>query len=258
MGTRWKGTKMTEGYGFIQDVFKLSSECEKTTDEYLDLAFTQNLISTHEHLGTVFLLLDKVSSCYWKCNGGDHISERLIGRCSDYGLCSLNLARSGFYDESIALIRIIGETTNLICLFSKFPDKFSKWKEADEGQRRECFSPVKVRLFLEENNIPIPMDQSRYKQLSEKSIYSLPNIPPQMYNSEQIPHAGGKFQEAGLGFTLAELGLVFSKLSIYASELCPIKNEQKEKLYITSLNLHNSLENARKVVNFHFPNTYNL
>ncbi len=94
---------------------------------------------------------------------------------------------------------------NLYYLFCIDPNAFGEWKNADDKKRNNKYSPVKVRLALEKNSQPVPIDQSRYRQLSEKAVHLHPNIPPQMYNAHRSSKPGGAYQEAGLFLCLSEI-----------------------------------------------------
>src|SRR5260370_41387028 len=121
---------------------RFTSRCGRSTDEYFASESPDGSIRTHEHLGTLLSLLDRASSCWWGCRQGDHAAEQLVGRCCSYGLCAFRLARSGFYDESIALARTVGEITNLAVLFVTDATLLQDWRTADEKTRRDKYCPV--------------------------------------------------------------------------------------------------------------------
>jgi hypothetical protein len=245
-----------EGTDFLRGVLRFTAKCESSTDEYLALESPQGPINTHQHLGTLFSLLDRASSCWWGCRQGDHAAEMLVGRCCSYGLCAFKLARSGFYDESVSLARTVGEITNLAVLFVTDPSVLLDWRTADERTRRDKYSPVAVRRTLEAKSHPVPIDQTRYGQLSAKAVHLTPTIPPQMYNAERHPNTGGYFQEAGLCFGLAEIGYPFSILGLCAVQLCGLSAENGAKVCRTADALSKSLHAVRSRVNASFPGTY--
>ena len=178
-----------EGVDFIHAVFRFASKCEQLTDACLAADTSEGAISTHVHLGTLLSLLDRASSCWWGCRQSDHAAEQLVGRCCSYGIGAFKLARSGFYDESVALARIVGEITNLAVLFVADPARLEEWKTTDERTRKNKYSPVAVRLGLEKTKFPVPVDQRRYGQLSAKAVHLAPNIPSQVYNSHSAHRA---------------------------------------------------------------------
>ncbi len=245
-----------EGVDFLHGVIRFCSECERLTDKYLFTAKEQGSIQTHHYLGTVISLLDRASSCFWGCKGGDHKIEYIIGRCCNYGIGAFKLARAGFYDESVALARTIGETANLALLFVNDNLALQEWKIADEKTRKDKYSPFKVRLSLESKNIKVPVDKQRYKHLSEKAVHLVPTIPPQIYNSNQHPKASGYFQEVGLLFCLAEVAFPLSILGLCSTDLCDLQDVHREKIINASQALSQSLKSPRGLVNMAFPGTY--
>jgi len=248
--------KVPEGTAFLRGVLRFTSECERLSDEYLASELSQNLMHTHEHLGTLLSLLDRASSCWWGCRKGNHAGEMIVGRCCSYGLCAFKLARSGFYDESVSLARTVGEITNLSLLFTVNPNAFQRWQTADERARRKEYSPVAVRKALEKSHFPVPIDQHRYGWLSAKAVHMTPTIPPQMYNAERHAKAGGFFQEAGLCFCLAEIGYPFSILGLCAVDLCGLAEVNATRVSGATEALSKSLHASRGRVNKCFPGTY--
>jgi hypothetical protein len=169
---------------------------------------------------------------------------------------AFKLARSGFYDESLSLIRTVGEMANLYYLFCIDPNALGEWKNADDKKRNNKYSPVKVRLALEKNNQPVPIGQERYRQLSEKAIHLHPNIPPQMYNAHRSSKAGGAYQEAGLFLCLSEIGFSFSMVGICTFIKFNLPDDATDQIYQAASNLRDSLPELRARVNATFPGTY--
>lgn len=248
--------QISEGAHFLYSVLEFTAQCERASDEFLASESSEGLIKTHEHLGTLLSLLDRASSCWWGCGGGDHAAEMLVGRCCSYGMSVFKLARSGFYDESVALTRVVGEITNLAVLFTLDAALLRDWSMADEKTRRDKYSPVSVRRAIEEASFPVPVDQHRYRQLSSKAVHLAPNIPPQLYNAERHAKTGGYFQEVGLVFCLAEIGYLFSVLGPCTVGMCNLKAEQGERVLRASSLLSESLRTIRSRVNATFPGTY--
>jgi len=180
----------------------------------------------------------------------------LVGRCCSYGLGAFKLARSGFYDESVSLARTVGEITNLAVLFVTDPSALQEWRTVDERTRRDKFCPVAVRRTLEAKSFPVPVNQSRYGQLSAKAVHLIPTIPPQMYNAERHPKTGGYFQETGLYFCIADIGYPFYVLGPCAVGLCGLAEENGATVCQAADALNKSLRPLRCLVNTSFPGTY--
>jgi hypothetical protein len=111
----------------------------------------------------------------------------------------------GYYDESFALTRNLGEAANLLFLFIHQPGLLAEWRAADEGRRKREFSPVRVRLKLEQLSLPIPVDETRYGGLCEVGVHISPASTPQAHNPVGVPTLGSLLQDAGLLAALNEL-----------------------------------------------------
>ena len=196
------------GSDFLTFIRDHERRCEMHFDEWLPSAGIR-APKTTDALGTALSYLDRIASCWWGCRNGLHIEERLLGKSVSNSSASLQLLRSGYYDEALGLIRQIGETTNLLCLFMQSSELQEKWKDASAEVIRQEFSPVKVRLKLEELPLPLPMDYDTYKLLSGQSVHANPSTTPQSHNPFNLPTLGSYFQEAGALLSLNHLaGLV--------------------------------------------------
>jgi hypothetical protein len=165
----------------------------------------------YEFLGNVLSMLYEEASCFHACDNSDHLIQRLTARIVTHSLSSLRLATFGYYDESLALTRNVGEIANLLFLFAAQPDSLQTWRLADEQKRKREFGPVKVRLKLEQLNLVPPIDESRYGLLCEVGVHAVPSISPQNFNEHNRPTVGAKFQDTGLICTLNELSVVVAE-----------------------------------------------
>ena len=193
------------GIGFLAVVRDQERRCEVAFDEWIPTAGIK-APETLAALGTALSLLDRIASCWWNCRQGDHIEERLIGKAASNARAALQLSRSGYYDEALGLVRQIGETANLLCLFSQSASEHEKWKSGSEADIRNDFRPVKVRLKLEKLPLPLPMDETTYGLLSRQAVHVDPTTTPQRHNPLYLPTLGGYFQEAGALLALNHLG----------------------------------------------------
>jgi hypothetical protein len=75
---------------------------------------------------------------------------RLAARCFNSGAAALRLARMGYYNQCLSLVRDLMEVTLLLDLFERDPSTISEWAKTSEHSRFKKFSPLKVRLRLEE------------------------------------------------------------------------------------------------------------
>lgn len=76
--------------------------------------------------------------------------HRLAIRCFNSGAAALRLARCGYYNQCISMVRDIMESTLLLDLFKREPKAIAIWRTASSTDREKNFAPVKVRLRLED------------------------------------------------------------------------------------------------------------
>ena len=184
------------GSDFLQVVLDQERRCHERFNEWLPAAGIM-APKTMDALGTALSYMDRIATCWWGCKQGSHIEERLVGRATSNARAALQLLKSGYYDESLGLVRQIGETANLASLLVQSEESYERWKGASEEVIKCEFSPVRVRLRLEKLALPLPMDQETYRLLSTQSVHVNPNTSPQSHNPFSLPMLGGYFQETG-------------------------------------------------------------
>jgi hypothetical protein len=112
---------------FFAPSWAAESECERVTDETLP-KLGKKAPLTLPSIERVLVYLDAISSCFFGCPGGDHAVERLLFRSCNRARASIRLLRMGFYDESLMISRAVGETANLMLLFTCHPTAMQDWK----------------------------------------------------------------------------------------------------------------------------------
>ncbi|MFI1455959.1 hypothetical protein [Streptomyces roseus] len=192
-----------EGDGFYTIMRSLEDSCDAQSSEALP-TLGEKAPKLHTTLGTLLSLLDRASSCYWGCQGGDHAVEYLTGGVCNSARAALRLMCMGFYDEALTVSRSIAERVNLVSLFLYDPDTLTEWRSADERVRRRKYSAVQVRLRLEQGDWSVPTDQDRYSKLSGYGAH--PGHSPQHFIPHGPPAAGGLYSEIGLLVSLNEIG----------------------------------------------------
>ena len=185
------------GDDFLDLVRTLEGQCESQTDEAIPMLGVKTP-STYRNLGNVLSLLDRLGSCFWGCQKGDHSVEYLAARAASHARASLRLMRGGYYDEALTLARGVGELCNLLQLFVADRSELDEWRKLDERTRRTRFSAANVRTRLvEKSKLPILVDQRRYGELSGFASHPDPKNNPQAHNPLGIPTQGAVFQELG-------------------------------------------------------------
>lgn len=229
-------TEIPVGAEFVKLVFGLQDECQNVSLKLLP-SLGKSAPKCYEDLGTGVSYLDRMASCFWGCRGGDHIIERIIGRTASSASASLRLLLCGYYDESLALTRSLGESSNLLLLFNKDSAAYSEWIGAPEDDRKRKFSAVKVRLKLEEEKSTnkdlfelLVIGKERYGALSEISVHLTPETSPQMYNPVGVPILGARYQQFGFLSCLNELCRVVGVTVAFAPKLLGYEAERKKEV----------------------------
>ena len=229
-------TGVPEGLAFLKLIWEQEDIFEVETDKRIPNLGKKAPVCL-EHIGTVLSLLDRMASCWWGCRQGDHRTEYLCGRVASNARAILRLLRFGFYDESLVLCRGMGETANLLQLFVHDTASFEKWEISSPQDIRQKFSPVKVRLRLENLSIPPAIDETRYRQLSERATHVHPETTPQSHNILGIPFAGAQLQDEGLLVCLNELAIPLSLATTFGALLLDLEKDTKERIFSALRNL---------------------
>ena len=149
----------------------------------------------------------------------------------------------GFYDESLVITRSIGEIANVL-LFNQDNSAYLEWLGLDETARLTRFSPVKVRIKLEEienrrgvNLKMLSVDEHRYRTLSSLASHVTPHTKPQDYNEVAIPVLGGHFQQVGFMTCLNELARVVGLILAITPKLLRFQPVRKTEVQGAAISL---------------------
>ena len=231
-----KKPNIPEGLAFLKSVWKYENTCEEKSDERIS-SLGKKVPACLEHIGTVLSLLDRVASCWWGCQKGDHRIEYICGRVTSNARAALRLLRFGFYDEALVLCRGIGETANLFQLFTANAESLKDWKESSPQRIRQRFSAVKVRLRLEKLSIPPIVGEEQYRVLSARATHVHPETKPQSHNIWGIPIAGAHLQDEGLLVCLNELAWPLSLTAAGGAAILGLEKGITKRIALASLNL---------------------
>ena len=91
--------------------------------------------------------------------------------------------------------------------------------------RRREFSPVKVRLWLEEKAAPLVVDEKLYAVLSAYAIHASPDVLPQAHNQGGNLPIAPCYQEAGFLLCLNELARAMSFIGGFSASLIGVSDE---------------------------------
>ena len=148
------------------------------------------------------------SCCYWGCHGKEHVLEHLGGKTVTNASVAARSIFHGYYDESLSLIRNIGEIANLVNLFWYDGDRIREWIDSDERTRIKKFSPSGIRRLIELTGMMVPFDKDHYGHLCETAVHPVPHVAPNSYSDRAQPVLGLVFQKDG--FELAFWNLLWS------------------------------------------------
>lgn len=234
------GKPYPEGLDFLRAAWEMEDRCEELADAVIP-TLGEKTPECLKRLGQILSLFDRTASCYWECRGGDHVVERVAGRAYSSAKASLRLLRLGFYDESLALTRNVGEIANLLFLFSNDEATLDDWKASSESKRHSKYRPVAVRIKIEALGLPIPVDQDRYKILSGIATHVTPETAPQAHDDRLKPTLGGYFQEVGLMVSLNELAAATAVAAVCAADLIGVSEERRKRIASESVALLRSI-----------------
>jgi hypothetical protein len=212
-----KSDRIPEGGAFFTLTSTLEQRCAAETDLALHRA-GEKAPRCFSELGTVLSLLDRLSSCWWGCRGGDHVPEHLVGRALGDLRSAVQLFRFGYYDESLALTRNAGEVVNLLQLFASDSSALDEWKALPSRERWTRYKPSAVRAKLARSD-QVLISAERYARLSEVATHVTPNTRPQAHNPFGIPSQAPVFQPPGMLLALNEAAVATALLMIPATAL---------------------------------------
>lgn len=122
----------------------------------------------------------------------------------------------------LSLIRILGEVTNLLGLFSVDRNELESWKKLDEKARWDRFRPYKVRNRLEALKAPCVIDRDRYALLSSISVHANPDFMPNSQNDQGRAVLAPRFEIVGLMICVNELSRCIALISVTATSLIDV------------------------------------
>ena len=235
-----------EGLSFLQLVWEQEDSCEVETDKRIP-KLGKKAPACLQHVGTVLSLVDRMSSCWWVCQQGDHVIEYLCGRVESNARTALRLLRFGFYDESLLVCRAIGETANLLQLFCHDKYAIDEWRVSSRRDRVKNFTPVKVRLRLEELQTTPVINKERYTLLCERGAHVHPKTKPQSHNILGVPIVGARLQEEGMLVCLNELALALATTAIFGAILLDLEIDIRERIFSAAKSLAEQIGGANIV-----------
>jgi len=127
--------KKLNGRKMLRAIGKYEDRCEEATKKYIP-RMGKKAPLCYEYLGQLLAYADLIGSCAYGCPGKSedaHAVWNLVARTSSFGRAALRLTKMGFYDETLIIVRNMGEICNLLSLFSLAPETIDEWKKSDRA-----------------------------------------------------------------------------------------------------------------------------
>ena len=201
-----KSTEILSGLDHLTMLTIASAHVTGETASHFDDIKTNRII-----IGTCLNVRDQAGTCHRKCHGRGHLLEGLCGRAYRPGYAANQLALIGLYDESLSLVRSLGELTNLIMLGVFYPPKIQEWVKADRKTRLDKFGLATCGVCWKTKGHVCATDDW-YKELSEEYTHVTPDTKPNFHGGASI--IGGQFKKEGAAKCFEELMYVLSMLSM--------------------------------------------
>jgi hypothetical protein len=214
---------------FIEKLKSVEIECEKKSDAFI--REHHDKYGKHwEAFEELYQHLYLVSCCHWGCHKKEHVFEYLGGKA----LTDIAVARramlQGYYDESLSLIRTVGEIANLLNLFWIDNQKIREWLDTNDRTRIRKFGPAAVRKKLAQSDWLVPFSNEHYKFLCETATHPTPKGKPNSYSNVHQPVLGCVFQEKGFELCFWNLLWCIAVVSGPIAKLAILEQSKAEKL----------------------------
>lgn len=168
-----------------------------------------------EMIGTSLSALYQAATCHRMCHKSGHVLESLFGRTHNLGIASLNLGLCGLYDESLNLVRSMGEIGNLIGMSAVDKNAIKEWLTSDAKTRRNKYGPAKVREILKKAKSPyLVASDDWYSEFCERFTHVHPKTEPNNHGRDGKAWVGPVFQKDGLESVISELTNVLVTIAL--------------------------------------------
>lgn len=174
-------------------------------------------------LGIALSTMYLVATCHRKCFGGPHFLERLTAQSYNLACSAYILMCRGFYDESLNLIRSMGETGNLIAMSVVDKPAYQRWLSADASTRIKEFAPANVRKIIEKKEQPLIFARKHwYQRFCEDYTHVHPDTT--LHHSEETGRSvvGGTVDEERMKEVIGELTGVSSHIAMIVSRFADL------------------------------------
>lgn len=231
----------------LLDLMSLDSESVKVSQDRVRQVENANYIKSKSYLlsnpkglqyfnlfDLIINVLFSVLNPFHEGLSEDELTLRYIGsRAFNSAMAAYRDTLSGYYQVSYANQRDLLEIQFLIDYFRTFPAKIKEWREANNAQRIENFSPGKIRQALDERDgFNDRRREARYKQFCEYATHvSYPGL-KLLINQDNKVEIGPFYDEGKLMNTMYELCLTFGHATTSLSANINIRDVKTTGLMI--------------------------
>ncbi len=139
------------------------------------------------------------------------LGMRLFNGCA----AAFQLMVSGYYQSAAMVMRDLLETAFLLGFFRHNPGKISDWRTANDATRKKVFSPIKIRIALDEKDgFTKKKRAAAYESLCELASHPTYKGLQMLAPKGQAHHCGPFFDSTALKALVEEL----VKLTIQAGQ----------------------------------------
>lgn len=115
---------------------------------YGDTALKDHLELVHDGLDVIFTFTNH----HVNLNEDELVIQRLGIRLFNAGACSLSLLLSGYYQNSVLVMRDVLETGFLIDYFRTESGRIKVWRDSTDEERKKGFQPWQIRNALDKRD----------------------------------------------------------------------------------------------------------
>jgi hypothetical protein len=196
----------------IEQLRPFEQQCRSDTQCFLASA-PDDLTGALRAFDEVFRRMYLFSCCNWGCHGKEHVFEYLAGRVVSNLASAWQLAETGYYDESLSLVRSVGEIANLLNLLWRDDQEIRTWLDSEEREHRKRYAPAAVRARLRKLRCLVPFDDDHYGRLCQLAIHPTPKTRPNAHQDSRQPVVGAVFQPIGFELTAWEMSWALASVA---------------------------------------------
>ena len=231
--------RMMPGAKFLSISRELDNQNEGVFDDALrDGHLGKRAPRVYDGMADCLSLIAAIASCQWGCRHPGHEFENLGRRFCNYGLAALRLTRFGYYEESLALVRSMGELANLCQMFYVDAEAMLHWFQSTRNERIQKFGPSNVRKRIEAAGQEAIVDRETYANLCELGVHVTPETSVLSHDLEHgRVFVGGNAVPTGFILVVNQMALVTTPFLILLGLFTEQPKQQMREIRQTAARL---------------------